>query len=132
MHDPIERLSELSECVSALANRLTEIVTLSQQKVEGDSVTAQASLRLSVLGLAFILLGFFKQLNQFFRLWTALVVLGAYGYFWLNTPEYLSWWKRTVNPPIEKRCDMLSYPWGDRIESTVGNFGIWVQSLSPS
>ena len=27
---------------------------------------------------------------QFFRFWTALVVLGAYGYFWLNTPEYLT------------------------------------------
>jgi hypothetical protein len=64
---------------------------------------------------------------QFFRFWTALVVLGAYGYFWLNTPEYLTWWKRTVNTLIEKGCDMLSYPWGDRIESTVGNFGIWVQ-----
>jgi hypothetical protein len=64
---------------------------------------------------------------QFFRFWTALVVLGAYGYFWLNTPEYLTWWKRRVNTLIEKGCDMLSYPWGDRIESTVGNFGIWVQ-----
>ena len=52
---------------------------------------------------------------------------GAYGYFWLNTPQYLTWWKRTVNTLIEKGCDMLSYPWGDRIESTVGNFGIWVQ-----
>src|ERR1700730_9116537 len=61
------------------------------------------------------------------RFWTALVVLGAYGYFWLNTPQYLTWWKRTVNTLIEKGCDMLSYPWGDRIESTVGNFGIWVQ-----
>ncbi len=28
---------------------------------------------------------------QFFRFWTALVVLGAYGYFWLNMPEYLTW-----------------------------------------
>jgi hypothetical protein len=46
---------------------------------------------------------------QFFRFWTALVVLGAYGYFWLNTPEYLTWWKRTVNTLIEKGCDMLSY-----------------------
>ena len=64
---------------------------------------------------------------QFFQFWTALVVLGAYGYFWLNTPEYLTWWKRTVNTLIEKGCDMLSYPWGDRIKSTVGNFGIWVQ-----
>ena len=51
----------------------------------------------------------------------------TYGYFWLNTPEYLTWWKRTVNTLIEKGCNMLSYPWGDRIESTVGNFGIWVQ-----
>ena len=64
---------------------------------------------------------------QFFRLWTALVMLGAYGYFWLNNPEYLTWWKRTVNTLIEKGCGMLPYPWGDRIESTVGNFGIWVQ-----
>jgi hypothetical protein len=38
---------------------------------------------------------------QFFRFWTALVVLGAYGYFWLNMPEYLTWWKRTVNTLIE-------------------------------
>jgi hypothetical protein len=58
----IERLSELSECVSALADHLTEIVTLSQQKVEGDSVTAQSSLRLSVIGLVFILIGFCGQL----------------------------------------------------------------------
>ena len=46
---------------------------------------------------------------QFFRFWTALVVLGAYGYFWLNMPEYLTWWKRTVNTLIEKGCDMLRY-----------------------
>jgi hypothetical protein len=51
---------------------------------------------------------------QFFRFWTALVVLGAYGYFWLNTPEYLTWWKRMVNTLIEKGCDTLSYPWGGR------------------
>jgi hypothetical protein len=58
----IERLSEMSECVSALASHLSEVVTLSQQKVEGDRVTAQASLRLSFIGLAFILIGFFGQL----------------------------------------------------------------------
>ena len=61
---------------------------------------------------------------QFFRFWTALVVLGAYGYFWLNTPEYLTWWKRTVNTLIEKGCDMLPYPWGDRIESLLWAFGM--------
>jgi hypothetical protein len=32
----------------------------------------------------------------FFRLWTALAVLGAFGYLWLNGPEYLTWWKRSV------------------------------------
>jgi hypothetical protein len=57
-----EGLSELSECVNALANHLTEIVTLSQRKLEGDSVAAQTSLRMSVIGLFFILFGFTGQL----------------------------------------------------------------------
>jgi hypothetical protein len=69
---------------------------------------------------------------QFFRLWTALVMLGAYGYFWLNNPEYLTWWKRTVNTLIEKGCGMLPYPWGDRIESTVGNLQALKVCLNPA
>jgi hypothetical protein len=64
---------------------------------------------------------------QFFRLWTALAVLGAYGYLWLHQPEYLTWWKRSINTLIEGGSGLLPYPWGDRIESTLGNFGIWVQ-----
>jgi hypothetical protein len=64
---------------------------------------------------------------QFFRLWTALFVLGAFGYLWVNKPEYLTWWKRTLNTLIERGCDKLPYPWGDQIESTLGNFGIWIQ-----
>jgi hypothetical protein len=64
---------------------------------------------------------------HFFRLWTALLVLGAYGYLWVNKPEYLTWWKRSLNTLIEKGCDRLPYPWGDQIESTLGNFGIWIQ-----
>ena len=64
---------------------------------------------------------------QFFRLWTALLVLGVYGFLWLDKPEYLTWWKRTINMLIQDSCEYLPYPWGDRIESTLGNFGIWIQ-----
>ena len=64
---------------------------------------------------------------QFFRLWTALMVLVAFGYLWLYKPEYLTWWKRSVDALIEDGSSQLPYPWGDRIESTLGNFGIWVQ-----
>ena len=64
---------------------------------------------------------------QVFRFWTAVAVLGAYGYLWVNNPDLLTWWKRTVETLIESSCDKLPYPWGDRIESTLGNFGIWVQ-----
>ena len=64
---------------------------------------------------------------QFFRFWTALAVLAAYGYFWVNNPEYLTWWKRTTTYLVEKACELMPYPWGDRLESTLGNFGIWVQ-----
>jgi hypothetical protein len=64
---------------------------------------------------------------QLFRLWTALLVLGAYGYLWINDPEYLTWWKRTTNGLIERGCGLLPYPWGDRVESSIGDFGLWVQ-----
>jgi uncharacterized iron-regulated membrane protein len=62
-----------------------------------------------------------------FRLWTALIVVGSCGYLWLYNPEYLTWWKRSVDAIIEASCARLPYPWGDRIEATIGNFGIWVQ-----
>jgi hypothetical protein len=64
---------------------------------------------------------------ELFRLWTAVFVLALYGYLWLNEPEYLTWWKRTIDYVVESGCAKLPYPWGDRIESTLGNFGIWVQ-----
>ncbi len=66
-------------------------------------------------------------LSQFFRAWTAVAVLAAYGYGWLYFPEVLTWWKRTTTAFIERGCDLLPYPWGDRLESTIGNFGLWVQ-----
>jgi hypothetical protein len=64
---------------------------------------------------------------HFFRFWTACAVLGAYVYLWLNRPEYLTWWKRTVEALIEAGCSRLPYPWGDQIESTIGNIGLWMQ-----
>ncbi len=58
----IDRVSELSGNVSALGEHLTEIIMLTQKKVEGDNVLAQTSLRWSYVGLLFILAGFCGQL----------------------------------------------------------------------
>jgi hypothetical protein len=55
------------------------------------------------------------------------VVLAAYIYGWLYAPHWLTWWKRTTTSLIQAGCDHLPYPWGDRIEATLGNFGLWVQ-----
>jgi hypothetical protein len=65
--------------------------------------------------------------SHIFRLWTALAILGGYVYGWLYVPEALTWWKRTIASAIEAACSLLPYPWGDRIEATLGNFGLWVQ-----
>jgi hypothetical protein len=65
--------------------------------------------------------------SHIFRLWTACAVLAAYVYGWLYVPEWLTWWKRTTTAVIEDGCNLLPYPWGDRIEATLGNFGLWVQ-----
>ncbi len=68
-----------------------------------------------------------RLLGHLFRAWTACAVLAAYVFGWLYAPEILTWWKRTTTGLIEAGCDLLPYPWGDRIEATVGNFGLWVQ-----
>jgi hypothetical protein len=65
--------------------------------------------------------------NHIFRTWTACAVLAGYAYGWLYAPEMLTWWKRTTTTAIEAGCALLPYPWGDRIEATLGNFGLWVQ-----
>ena len=65
--------------------------------------------------------------SHVFRLWTAAAVLAAYVYGWVNLPELLIWWKRTTASAIEAGCGLLPYPWNDRIEATLGNFGLWVQ-----
>ncbi len=65
--------------------------------------------------------------GHIFRAWTACAVLAAYVYGWLYIPEMLTWWKRTTTNLIEMGCGLLPYPWGDRMEATLGNFGLWVQ-----
>jgi hypothetical protein len=62
-----------------------------------------------------------------FRALTAGAVLAAYVYGWIYAPEVLTWWKRTTTTTIEAGCRLLPYPWGDRVEATLGNFGLWVQ-----
>jgi hypothetical protein len=58
----IERLKELSECVGAVEDHLSEIVKLTKDRVESDGVAANSSLRWSYGGLVFILIGFIGQL----------------------------------------------------------------------
>jgi hypothetical protein len=65
--------------------------------------------------------------NHIFRIWTAAAILAGYVYAWFYVPEALTWWKRATASAIEAGCDLLPYPWGDRIEATIGNFGLWVQ-----
>jgi hypothetical protein len=65
--------------------------------------------------------------SHIFRVWTAGAVLAGYVCAWLYAPEILTWWKRTTTTAIEAGFDLLPYPWGDRLEATLGNFGLWVQ-----
>lgn len=65
--------------------------------------------------------------SHVFRIWTAAAVLAAYAYAWVDRPELLTWWKRTTERAIEWACGLLPYPWNDRVEATLGNFGLWVQ-----
>lgn len=65
--------------------------------------------------------------EKFFRIWTATFILGLFGWALYAHPEITQWWKRTVDWLVQTGCDQLPYPWGARIESTLGNFGLWVQ-----
>jgi hypothetical protein len=69
----------------------------------------------------------YRVRSHLFRAWTACAILAAYVYGWLYVPAMLTWWKRTTTKIIEGTCDHLPHPWGDRIEATIGNFGLWVQ-----
>jgi hypothetical protein len=62
-----------------------------------------------------------------FRTWTAAAVLGGFAYAWVYVPELLTTWRHATTAVIEAGCGLLPYPWNDRIEATLGNFGLWVQ-----
>jgi hypothetical protein len=68
-------------------------------------------------------------LTHFFRTWTALVTLVAFGAGFLYKPEWLTWWLRTTMAGIEKGSSLIPYPWGDRFEVALRGIGgsFWIQ-----
>ncbi len=56
-----------------------------------------------------------------------MAVLGGFLYGLIYDPEWLTWWKRTTEDAVHATCSLLPYPWGDRVEATLGNFGLWMQ-----
>jgi hypothetical protein len=66
---------------------------------------------------------------QFFRFWTAAVVLILFGLAFWYAPELLTWWQKTVLRMIESGSHFLPYPWSNRVEYIMINFGasIWLQ-----
>ena len=66
---------------------------------------------------------------QFFRLWTASAVIILFGLAFWYAPELLTWWQKTVLKMIENGSEMLPYPWSNRVEYIMINFGasIWLQ-----
>src|ERR1700727_3589517 len=74
----------------------------------------------------------YRVRSHLFRAWTACAILAAYVYGWLYVPEMLTWWKRTTTKIIEGVCDHIPYPWGDRIEATIGTLACGSRSHSPS
>lgn len=60
---------------------------------------------------------------QFFRLWTATAVILFFGLCFWYAPELLTWWQKTVLNIIHGGSDMLPYPWSNRVEYIMINFG---------
>lgn len=66
---------------------------------------------------------------HFFRFWTATVVVIFFGLSFWYAPEFLTGWQRMVLTMIQGGSRMLPYPWGDRVQFIMINFGasIWLQ-----
>jgi hypothetical protein len=66
---------------------------------------------------------------QFFKLWTAAAVIILFGLAFWYAPELLTWWQRNILRMIENGSYLLSYPWNNRVEYILINFGasIWLQ-----
>jgi hypothetical protein len=56
-----------------------------------------------------------------------MAVLGGFLYGLVYAPERLTWWQHTTEAAVRIACSFMPYPWGDRVEATLGNFGLWVQ-----
>jgi hypothetical protein len=66
---------------------------------------------------------------HFFRFWTATAVVALFGAGFWYAPELLTWWQKTVLGLIDNGSGMLPYPWSNRIQFLLTNFGasIWFQ-----
>jgi hypothetical protein len=67
--------------------------------------------------------------GRFFRFWTGAVVIAIFGMAFLYVPEFLTWWQKSVLKVIGECSRLLPYPWSNRIEYLMTNFGasIWLQ-----
>jgi hypothetical protein len=66
---------------------------------------------------------------HFFRFWTATVVVFLFGFCFWYAPELLTGWQRMVLSLIQSGSEMLPYPWSNRVQYVMINFGasIWLQ-----
>jgi hypothetical protein len=66
---------------------------------------------------------------QFFRFWTAAAVVLFFGLCFWYAPELLTAWQRLVLNLIQDVSGMLPYPWSNRVQFVMINFGasIWLQ-----
>jgi hypothetical protein len=66
---------------------------------------------------------------HFFRFWTATVVVIFFALCFWYAPEFLTGWQRIVLNLIQNGSRMLPYPWSDRVQFIMINFGasIWLQ-----
>jgi membrane protein implicated in regulation of membrane protease activity len=66
---------------------------------------------------------------HFFRFWTATAILLLFGLSFWYAPELLTSWQKAVLNLIQGASDMLPYPWSNRVQFIMVNFGasIWLQ-----
>ena len=66
---------------------------------------------------------------HFFRFWTASAVILLFGLCFWYAPELLTSWQRAVLNLIQSATELLPYPWSNRVQFLMINFGasIWLQ-----
>jgi hypothetical protein len=66
---------------------------------------------------------------HFFRFWTATAVIMLFGLCFWYAPELLTSWQKAVLNLIQSATELLPYPWSNRIQFLMINFGasIWLQ-----